>query len=390
MAVQIEHLSAVIAPSNAASANSDYWFVQPLASEGTYRRRPPFALFDEDAMPSTRSTARLHSAIVRQSYPPLHMVGLRDASVLGQGAVLTRSGKLVWESVREFTSQNMTPDGFHEQQGGLALKELPKRTVETPCLLAKRPWYRNYGHWLVDNADLIALLAETICREGLTIVIGQYAGPMATVIRDTLDIICPAAQLMVLPDDEVWRFSELRYVTPLHVPPLFKFPPALAALRQRVLGGDPPGGRARLFITRGAHPSRVLTNEDEIFEAARARGFVRVQPEHLAFREQAMLFATAEAVMGVKGAALTNCMFCSPDTKVIVMSPDDFPDPFFWDICGQMDLQYGEIYGRSAGEGPRARHPFTIDAHRISELLDLMLGAATGGTPPVPGSGASA
>ena len=204
---------------------------------------------------------------------------------------------------------------------------------------------------------------------------------MSNVVRETLEILVPGTPFLEVPDNEIWTFSDLRYITPLHVPPLFKYPTALRVLQHRVLGSAEFQRCRRLFISRGSAASRELVNEDELFDLCRTQGFTRVQPEGLGFREQAQLFADAETVIGVKGAALTNCLFCSPEASVIVMSPDDFPDPFFWDICGQMGLRYGEIYGRSVGEGPTAKRPFTVDAAGLSAIMDIVLQKTPGSLP---------
>lgn len=75
--------------------------------------------------------------------------------------------------------------------------------------------------------------------------------------------------------------------------------------------------------------------------------------------------------MGVKGAALTNTIFMSPGAMAIILSPADFPDPFYWDICSQVNVEYVELFGSASTQRDPGRADFTIDHRKLDAALKL-------------------
>jgi capsular polysaccharide biosynthesis protein len=102
----------------------------------------------------------------------------------------------------------------------------------------------------------------------------------------------------------------------------------------------------------------------------RQLGFEVVWPEQYSLREQAALFRSADCVIGVKGAALANIVFCSSATRLFVLSPADWPDPIFWDLAGQRGIAYGEMFGRIVDvREHQSRHGFEINIQRLTQNL---------------------
>jgi Glycosyltransferase 61 len=73
----------------------------------------------------------------------------------------------------------------------------------------------------------------------------------------------------------------------------------------------------RVFISRQDAASRKIVNEDEVFAALEAHGFVRYHLTKLSLIEQIQLFNNAEIIMGTLGSGLTNVLFCNSNTKII-------------------------------------------------------------------------
>src|SRR6266436_4954051 len=83
-------------------------------------------------------------------------------------------------------------------------------------------------------------------------------------------------------------------------------------------------GRAaptRIYIRRGNTRTRNLTNEAEVIAFLKKFDFVSVSMDGLTCEAQARLFASAETIIGVHGAALTNLLFASEGCKVVEMFP---------------------------------------------------------------------
>jgi capsular polysaccharide biosynthesis protein len=172
-----------------------------------------------------------------------------------------------------------------------------------------------------------------------------------------------------------------------HVPPvlrscaqpsLFTLPAALDSLRADLAAAAPAPAAVRprrLHVLRPGVEWRKLENEAEIGDVAARHGFTPVVPETLAMAEQAALFAGAEAVLGVKGAAMTNILFAAPSCRLILLSPADFIDQFYWNIASLRGIAYHELFGKIGARGRVAGHnPFRIDAVRLDAMITAALG----------------
>jgi hypothetical protein len=351
----------------------DFLYVALLAAGGRYARRPPLCQDTVDALRLTQILYAEYIERLEQTYRPTFHVALRDATVLGQGSVVSAGGALLLDSCWEFFSQGGLPPGLIELENRhYQLDKPPSRHIEQPALLVKRPFWRNYGHWLVDGAALLAWLPAMALSADCQIIIGPQEAPkMRAVVRETLDILAPGLTVIEQPDNEVWTFAALHYVTPQHIPPLTMQPAAMAELVARIQRGQPPPtARRRLYVTRAASLGRQLVNEAQVIAVCRQLGFEVVSPEQYSLRDQAALFQSAECVIGVKGAALANVVFGSSATRLFVLSPADWPDPFFWDLAGQRGMAYGEMFGRIVDiHEHQSRHGFEINIQRLTQNL---------------------
>ncbi|WP_459677992.1 glycosyltransferase family 61 protein [Acidisoma sp. 7E03] len=372
-------LPELLGDSERSAAQID--FVEDVSPGGRYSRRSPVAMDVTELEPDQQDLLASYLAHEIQEYGPLRHVVLRDAIVTGQGSVVTANHRLVRESAAEFLAHGVTPTNFQSTgEARLSINLEGVRRIETPALLVKRPWYRNYGHWLVDGAALLSLAWKLELPADWQIVIGDL-GPCAlrSVVHQTTSALAPGIVMVEHRDDEIWQFDELHYVSPLSVPPLYKSPESLSYLRAAFLHSQlskiqsHPG----FFITRGASSVRRLVNEDNIASICERSGLSVLAPESVSLADQARLFRSARVIVGVKGASLTNALFCKSSARVVALSPGDFPDPFFWDLVAQHDVGYSEIFGsiaqRSLRQGSNA---FSVDPTKFSRLLELSMALA--------------
>lgn len=356
-----------------AAILEDFSYAACLAPAGRYTRRRPLCCDTQDALALTQMLQAEYLERETQTYPPTFHVGLRDATVFGEGSVVTKGGALLLESCWEFFSQGGMPPGLRPAPNRhYRLERAASRHIDRPTLLVKRPFCFNYGHWLVDGAALLTWLPSMRVPDDCQILIAAHGdAKMRATVRETLDILAPGRTVLEQPDEEVWTFSALHYVTPPRISPLIMHPTAMAALAQRLDGGQasPATGR-RLYVMRHESLGRRLVNEEAVLAVCRQLGFETVLPEQLSLREQVTLFRSAEVVVGVKGAALANAVFGSNATRLFVLSPADWPEPFYWDLVSQRGMAYGEMFGPIRPSSHRqSQHDFTIDSERFARHL---------------------
>lgn len=350
--------------------------VDVITGEGSYSRSRAI-LFGKEKVQFNIEQYEQLTNVTTQRCRPIYRVLLRDAVIVGQGTLVTRDAKIVRESAQEFFVRGKAPTGFDSADGAcFSLKALPSRHIDSPCLLVKRPWWRNYGHWLVDGAALLALASAIRMPEDWHIVIGAHESKsMRAVMLDTIKLIAPDIPVLEHRDNETWTFSHLSYITPVHVPPMFMSPQAMSSLRSLLLHQQQTkDGTRRLFIAREAGGKRDLINQEDLIHECSKHGFEVIYPERYSIYEQAKIFSSAEAIIGVKGAALTNIMFCTRPSSVMVLSPAGWTDRFFWDIAGQSQMHYLEVFGDlDSGEAMPNFSPFRIDMEDFRNALDLLI-----------------
>lgn len=356
-----------------------------LAEAGRITRRAPLIVDDRAVAPDLRANLARTHAKIRTEFPERSLLRFADAVVVGEGSVVLFHGKRHWllaDSAREFLRRGLVPKGMEagSNSNPFTMPGHVHRTLDTCCLLLQRPWSENFGHWLVDQAAALSYLVEMGVLPTRHIIVTKTARlGMRQVIRQTIDAILPDAIVHEHDVSEVWRCRDLAYLTPVHIPPLFKLPAALQSLRKHLLPpaswptATPP--TRRLHVLRATR-TRQLLNEAEILEISARYGFETIAPEACSVREQARIFSEAESVIGVKGAALTNIIFAPPSCRVIVLSPGDFIDPFYWSIAGTYHAHYAELFGELAQRDRAASYNnFTIDPIRFEATLQRMLAA---------------
>ena len=346
-----------------------------ISETTVYGRKKPAKLDVKDIDEAQRGQAELYFSVLQQQHQKVGHFTLNDATVVGQGSVITKGGCLIRESAAEFLAHDQAPDGLVKSDcGAFELVSDRELWIDRPSLLLKRPWYKNYGHWLVDAAPLAALASRFILSDDWQVVVGeQDSRGMMKVVAECLELLLPDTTAIAHPNSEVWRFRKLHYVTPVHIPPLFKFPLGLMALQALTLRKslNKQTTRRRLYIRRRIQDDRALDNEEDVLELCGRLAIDAVYPEELTFIEQAELFHSADLVLGVKGAAMTNTLFCPAGAHVVIMSPSDFSDPFYWDLVAQGGADYSEIFGKVVSRNrPTGKNPFHIDVGRLQQILD--------------------
>ena len=86
----------------------------------------------------------------------------------------------------------------------------------------------------------------------------------------------------------------------------------------------------RFFIERRPlfqGSNRVLCPQDQLHQDLMLHGYEIVYMEDLSLSQQIMLFAGAEKILAVHGAALSNVMFCSPDCEIVEFMLETLPIP---------------------------------------------------------------
>lgn len=305
-------------------------------------------------------------------YRELFVVHMDNVRVYGEaGHVITRDGTLLADISFK------TPAAFYQESSCADLYaqyESPMRLAGNTCILTTRSAGRNYYHFLFELLPRL----EMIRRSGID--------------------LCPVNQFIVNPleFDVLWEALELcgvarKQLVVRAAMAAFELEHVIAPSTLRETGHmrrwvcewlrhtfAPPSESARhpvrLYVGRDDAGYRKLENQAEILDRVLLPlGFESVRWTGQSIRSQAAVFANAEVVVGMNGAALANLVFCQPGTRVIVLHSPVYLSRCFYELCHTLDLDYYYLTGGT--KEPLAReqrhHDYSVNASALAALLKL-------------------
>lgn len=227
--------------------------------------------------------------------------------------------------------------------GHFLMEMFPKAWLGTRLFGQRVPSY------LVRSNDLLPIVQEAFANIGIN--------PFAVMTLDRAPVECEA--LIVI--DGLTEHGV--YQSPLCLQ-------AIRSLAERV----PAAPYRKLFIPR-ASPQRALKNQDAVEALMRERDFTIADPGRFSLVEQIALFKGASTIVGPLGAALTNAAFSPRGAHVVALTPQSFPDTFFWFLCQHAGHRYEEIRGLDATGQPDAENSwnegFSLSEDDLAYLATL-------------------
>jgi capsular polysaccharide biosynthesis protein len=195
-------------------------------------------------------------------------------------------------------------------------------------------WDRNYYHWHLDALPRLALIAE----------------------------FPPDTRILVPPDLQPFEIESLRLLglegryrrTPerhlLVENYYFSSPTAMSGcdnpraiewLRSRFLEkADYSAPTPKRIYVQRKNKTRGLQNEREVADFFAAQGWSILDLEGMTQARQIHLFANAEAVCAVHGAALTNLLWCRPGCKAIELFASNFLNGCYEGVAAYTGADY--------------------------------------------------
>ena len=232
----------------------------------------------------------------------------------------------------------------------------------------------NYGHWIVDDLTRAKAVLKGPWRDGkVAVLLDRYFTLMDDMRAQSLGALLtdgPRGEMVFIDKDVPYLFDRLYYVSPSSYPPVLKCPDGVRFLHDR-LNLPAEESPKRIFLNRTAS-WRNLLNQKEVSEFLAAFSFVTVSLGFatMTFEEQRRLFANAEVVIGVSGAAMVNTLFCPPATKVIYLAGEGFVDPWYWDLAAIKGHEYSVCFGTPWKPEAPNFSSFRIEEKHLSTIVE--------------------
>ncbi|PPE65562.1 glycosyltransferase family 61 protein [Caldimonas caldifontis] len=224
-------------------------------------------------------------------------------------------------------------------------------------LAASRYGVRYFGHWMTDDLPTLKLATDHAPPISPRVALTRHQTEYLTLTGLEYEMLPNAylKQLIVFDDIAQNRLKALRY----------------AALRERfqaitsTLTEEPTPGV--VLLRRNTGHQRVLTNEDQVAAALRARGFRSLCPEEHSVSEILAACRGARVAVGVEGSHLAHAIYTlAPGGSLVVLQPPQRFNNVFKDICDAAELSYAMTVGHPDGDG------FRVNIDALLRLVDRM------------------
>ena len=250
----------------------------------------------------------------------------------------------------------------------------------TCCIFIGSAGSFNYGHWLVD--DLPRLKAVYVLRAKfpdlpIKILFSMLGDIIDVVRRDCTEMYLSSMSnysIEFLDHRIPYKINNLFYTSPVSMHPSMKSPAAIAWVASADAKHRQPGERGtRIFVTRRPPDSRTLLNHQEIAGFLSSYGFRVVDLIGLSFAQQLEIFRDAEVVVGCMGAGMTNTILSTRPIIIVMLAPEGWIEPFYWDLAAVRDDKYVVCYGEPDNKTVAANaSSYTIELGKLASLMDSL------------------
>jgi Glycosyltransferase 61 len=242
-----------------------------------------------------------------------------------------------------------------------------------PCLLIHDAACNNYGHWMTDAVSRLYYAKDLISSHKIIL------PSMFRKHKYKLESLIPFGvkeENIVYIDNQVIlskNFAMPSFMGPYFVNPKDEIVREIREIYHRFYNLSRPKQGTRLYISRAGASYRKVVNESQVIDRLLGKGFTVVYPEQLSFEEQVRLFASAEIVVGLTGAAFNNMMFMHSGYPVVEFRlENDNSNLHYFSYASAHELPY--YYLSCKGDATdRTFANFFVDLDSLDTTVDMAL-----------------
>ncbi|MGC2661448.1 MAG: glycosyltransferase family 61 protein, partial [Bryobacteraceae bacterium] len=240
----------------------------------------------------------------------------------------------------------------------------PRRRLHFPAVLPlwSHDW-STYYHWLVDIAPKIATAQRDLGASAADLVF-LYPGKLRSYEVETLEALGVLPSRVINLRQTGGVTADTIYTMPL--PGFYRVHPRLNAFRS-ALGVQRQACR-RLYVSRSGR--RRIENEDALVAMLDGFGFEFVPDVPRSLNAQIELFAEASHIVSPHGAALSNLIWSSGNTRVLELASAVYSPDYFGVLADECDVKYERlIFGAGVSDWKATAVDFTADLDAIRRFI---------------------
>ena len=230
-------------------------------------------------------------------------------------------------------------------------------------ILGLQDWANNYFHWMTEMLPRIVAMKHQHPSIPVVIPSNYLNYPF---IVESLDILKIDVKIV-----DVRQSLKIDLLYAMPIPHVGRFNEGLMRFfRDKMLCvTDSRVHPFRcIYITRGKARRRMISNEEEVLELLKKKGFEKVVLEDLQLKNQVKLFQEARVVVASHGAGLANTMFMQKGQTVIELKSDNNRYWCYFSLARVFGLKY--YYSLNKGSSANHRDAdITVDVARMQKLV---------------------
>lgn len=269
----------------------------------------------------------------------IYIAEIHGATVFGASSVVTSEGQYIYDPVA-FDTENRLDVKFSNYVANLNGKYYfentnPNRSIDRAIFLMGFASY-NYYHLTVEILSRMRYIDAHEEYDGLPILVDEIVGRVPQ-YRELLDKLNKKnrwiiygeqgetiyVENLIYPSYNTWMPINVKNREDVKMEDFAMSESGLQNIRESIHLDNTQCDR-KIFISREKVAASRLENEEQVRNLFAMHGFEIVHTENMSFEEQVKCFNSASCIVAASGAALTNLIYCQPETIVCCIIPREY------------------------------------------------------------------
>ncbi|RAJ11091.1 uncharacterized protein DUF563 [Chitinophaga skermanii] len=227
-------------------------------------------------------------------------------------------------------------------------------------------WSAEYYHWFADALPRI-LAATAIVGNSCPVLLPAYYAER-TYIPSSLAFL--GLQAIYYNKGKQLQVKEL--ILPSHTAPVGESHPHYMKLLREQFIQHKPTGQRKIYISREKAQKRKISNEQAVQTLVKQYGYEVHVMEDYSLTQQIEILSSANSVIGLHGAGLTNMLFMPAGSKVLeIRNEGDNKLNCFYYLASNLQHQY--YYLTAKGDKADTYDVIVeVDVKKLEEVMKLM------------------
>jgi hypothetical protein len=209
---------------------------------------------------------------------------------------------------------------------------------EKKYLLATDLWSTGHFHWIADILPKLLSIADK-CKE-YTLLLQDTPYIRSIAIHTIQKMKLPFQDILFMNENCLYKVQNLHFLTKLGASGHCH--PGLIKSVRDLMRSDVESSGKRIYVSRSKAQYRRVLNEENLIALLKKHSFEIINAEDLDIEEQASIFSSAQVLISIHGAGLTNCIFMKPESKVVeIRRYENGPTNVgYWHLAESLGQQY--------------------------------------------------